>query len=153
MAILDTRASGPVSNKLKWMTMTNFDGINGDGTIGIHGFDVQVGDGNPPTLHMLLVNHRPPLDPQTGAFLDATKVGANSTIELFETTLGETEIRHLKTYHHLAIQTPNNVAFVDDRSFVLSNDKSHKVGLVRSSQTSHSIPILIFPSAVASISS
>lgn len=146
MAIVDTRASGPISERLKWMKMVNFDGINGDGTIGIQGFDVQVQNGNPETLRMLLVNNRPPIDPTTGTLLDATQVGANSTIELFETTVGQTELRHLKTYHHDAIQTPNNVAFFPDGSFVLSNDKSSKTGMVSSTTYTYfpiySIPIL-----------
>jgi hypothetical protein len=80
MAILDTRASGPVSQRLKWMDLVDFPGINGDGTINLQGFDVHVGDDDPPTLRMLLVNNRPFLDPVTGALLDATKLGANATI-------------------------------------------------------------------------
>src|SRR6202035_3112818 len=95
MAILDTRAPGPVSQRLKWMNLVDFPGINGDGTINLQGFDVYVGDENPPTLRMLLVNNRPFLDPVTGALLDCTKLGANATIELFETTLGSTELHYL----------------------------------------------------------
>lgn len=131
MAILDTRASGPVSKRLKWMDLVDFPGISGDGTINLQGFDVHVGDDDPPTLCMLLVNNRPFLDPITGALLDATKLGANATIELFETTLGSIELRYVKTFHDPAIQTPNNVAFMGPDAFVITNDKSAIHGFVR----------------------
>jgi arylesterase / paraoxonase len=131
MAILDTRASGPVSKRLKWMDLIDFPGINGDGTINLQGFDVHVGNDDPPTLRMLLVNNRPFLDPVWGTVLDAAKLGANATIELFETTLGSTKLRYVKTFSDPAIKTPNNVAFVGPDSFVLTNDKSAINGFVR----------------------
>ena len=130
MAILDTRASGPVSKRLKWMDLVDFPGINGDGTINLQGFDVHVGDDDPPTLRMLLVNNRPFLDPAWGTVL-ATQPGANATIELFETTLGSTKLRYVKTFSDPAIQTPNNVAFMGPDAFVLTNDKSAIHGFVR----------------------
>jgi arylesterase / paraoxonase len=133
MAILDTRASGPVSQRLKWMNLVDFPGIHGDGTINLQGFDVHVGDDDPLTLRMLLVNNCPFVDPVTGALLDNTKLGANATIELFETTLGSTELRYLKTYHDAAIQTPNKVAFMGPDAFVLTNDRSVIHGFVRPS--------------------
>src|SRR6516162_2958168 len=98
IALLDTRASGPVSKRLKWMDLIDFPGISGDGTINLQGFDVHVGDNNPPTLRMLLVNNRPFLDPVWGTVVDNTKLGANATIELFETTLGSTKLRYVKTF-------------------------------------------------------
>jgi arylesterase/paraoxonase len=130
MAILDTRASGPVSQRLKWLDLVDFPGINGDGSVNLQGFDVYVGENDPPTLRMLLVNNRPFLDPVTGALLDGTNLGANATIELFETTLGSTELRYVKTYHDPAIQTPNNVAFMGPDAFVLTNDRSVIHGFV-----------------------
>ena len=118
------------------MDLVDFPGINGDGTINLQGFDVHVGDNDPPTLRMLLVNNRPFLDPVTGALLDATKLGANATIELFETTLGSKELRYVKTFHDPAIQTPNNVAFMGPDVFVITNDKSAIHGFVSPSTSS-----------------
>jgi arylesterase / paraoxonase len=105
--------------------------------LNLHGFDVEVLEpstladpSGKPVLELLLINHRPPLDPVTGAVLDATKVGANSTIELFETVLGETTMRHVKTWADPVIETPNNVAWVGGRNFVFTNDRSQKTGFV-----------------------
>ena len=39
-------------------------------------------------------------------------------------------MRHVKTYVHDSIQTPNDVAWVGEESFVFTNDHSSKVGLV-----------------------
>ena len=66
----------------------------------------------------------------TGELLDAKVVGANSTIELFQTKVGSERMRHVRTYVDEAIQTPNRVAWVSDHAFVFSNDHSGKVGFV-----------------------
>jgi hypothetical protein len=135
--VLDTRASGPVSSRLKWLVPVNFAGNNGDGSLNLHGFDVEVvgpsisADAtSKPILNLLLINHRPPLDPVTGAALDARKVGSNSTIELFETVLGEATMRHVKTWADPVIETPNNVAWVGGGNFIFTNDRSQKTGSV-----------------------
>jgi arylesterase/paraoxonase len=99
--------------------------------LNLHGFDVR-DDKNTDTLRILLVNHCPPIDPATGDFLDATVVGANSTIELFQTKAGSDTMRHVRTYAHDLIETPNNVAWINDDSFVFTNDHSSKVGFVSS---------------------
>jgi arylesterase/paraoxonase len=70
------------------------------------------------------------MDRQTGSLLDATKLGGNSTIEVFETALGETTMRHIKTYSDPVIDTPNDVAWVSDDSFVFTNDHNSKLGFV-----------------------
>jgi hypothetical protein len=67
----------------------------------------------------------------TGDPLDAAKVGANSTVELFQTTAGSDTMRHVRTYTHEIIETPNRVAWVNDHAFVFSNDHSGKTGFVR----------------------
>jgi hypothetical protein len=130
IAILDTRASGPVSERLRWMTTPGFSGNHDDGALYLHGIDIKANVGNPQILRLLLVNHRPPMDSQTGSPLDATKTGANSTIEIFESVLGETTMKHMKTYFDPVIETPNDVAWVSDDSFVFTNDRSGKVGFV-----------------------
>jgi len=96
----------------------------------LHGFDVRP-DKHTDTLRILLVNHRPAIDAVTGKLLDGTKAGANSTIEQFQTKVGSSTMRHVRTYAHEIIQTPNRVAWVNDHAFLFTNDHSGKVGIVR----------------------
>lgn len=128
LVVLDARGTGSLESRMRSLQPENFSGTNGDGILNLHGFDIW--EDSKQTLHILLINHRPPLDPVTGKLLDAAVVGANSTIELFETTSGASSMRHVKTYHHDSIQTPNRVAWVSDEEFVFTNDHSAKVGLV-----------------------
>ncbi|KAG4034208.1 hypothetical protein MFRU_003g01810 [Monilinia fructicola] len=130
IAILDTRGSGSLESRLKWMTTDNFSGNNGDGTFNLHGFDIRL-DPKSDTLSLLLINHRPPINPVTGVSLDAVGLGANSTIELFQSHVGSDSMRHVRTYTDPAIQTPNQVAWVNDNAFVFTNDHSAKVGFRR----------------------
>jgi arylesterase/paraoxonase len=84
-------------------------------------------------LFILPINHRPSFDPVTGNSLDATKVGANSTIELFQTIAGGDTMCYIRTYANDVIMTPDRgVQWVSDHSFVFTNDKSVKVGIVGS---------------------
>ncbi|TGO39589.1 hypothetical protein BHYA_0051g00300 [Botrytis hyacinthi] len=130
IGILDTRGEGSLESRLQWMTTENFSGNNGDGTFNLHGFDIRP-DPKTGTLRILLINHRPPFDPLTGTTLDAVTLGANSTIELFHTQVGSVSMKHIKTYADPAIQTPNQVAWVNDDDFVFTNDHSQKVGFRR----------------------
>lgn len=130
IAILDTRGPGRLASRIKWITAQNFPGINGDGTFNLHGFDVRA-DSHTDTLRILLINHRPPFDSVTGELLDASKVGANSTIEQFQTSAGSDTMRHIRTYAHEVIETPNRVQWVNDHAFVFSNDHSRKTGIRR----------------------
>ena len=66
----------------------------------------------------------------TGVALDPKVVGANSTVELFQTKAGSDSMRHVRTYADELIQTPNRVAWVSDHAFVFTNDHSGKVGFV-----------------------
>lgn len=129
LAILDTRGAGRLASRIKWITPENFSGINGDSTLNLHGLDIRA-EKDTDMLRILLVNHRPPVDPITGEYLDASLIGANSTIEQFLTKAGTTTMRHIKSHSHPLIQTPNRVAWVTDSSFVISNDHSAKIGLV-----------------------
>ncbi|TGO19579.1 hypothetical protein BTUL_0003g00330 [Botrytis tulipae] len=130
IGILDTRGVGSLESRLQWMTTEKFSGNNGDGTFNLHGFDIRP-DPKTGALRILLINHRPPIDPITGATLDAGTLGANSTIELFHTQVGSVSMKHIKTYADPAIHTPNQVAWVNDDDFVFTNDHSHKVGFRR----------------------
>ncbi|KAF2172419.1 hypothetical protein M409DRAFT_17652 [Zasmidium cellare ATCC 36951] len=84
----------------------------------------------PFSIDIALVNGRPPRDSQTGEFLDASELGGDFTIELFETDAHATELRHKETYHHPEIKTPNNVAFAPTNGFYITNDHgTAKAGL------------------------
>lgn len=128
LVVLDSRGAGPLASRIKSLTPTGFAGIGGDGTLNLHGLDIWEDPEH--NLHILLINHRPPLDPITGQALDAAKIGANSTIELFRAAAGSDTMQHIKTYSHESIQTPNDVAWVSKEGFVFTNDHSSKVGLV-----------------------
>lgn len=127
VAILDTKASGPASSRITKVALRNFAGVEGDGTINVHGVGVHldspatVAEGEQPKLRVFLVNHRPPLV--------ENYVGANSTVELFETALGSDSMDHIRTYHSDVIMTPNDVSPTGPDSFIFSNDHSVKAGL------------------------
>ncbi|KAE8356305.1 hypothetical protein BDV28DRAFT_127440 [Aspergillus coremiiformis] len=103
----------------------------------LHGFDVRpIDDGR--RLRFWLINHRPPLDAVTGEqLLDASRVGANSTIEVYDLDLHPTgdsnKLEYVKTIMHDAIISPNNLVVVDDTTggFLVTNDHSTKAGVFR----------------------
>lgn len=129
IAVLDTRGAGRLASRIQWLSIENFSGTNGDGILNLHGLDIRE-DKHTDVLRILLVNHRPSINAQTGEVLDATLVGANSTIELFQTKAGSSTMRHVRTYFDEAISTPNRVAWVNDDSFLFTNDNSAKLGIV-----------------------
>ncbi|KAJ1039249.1 hypothetical protein NDA10_001689 [Ustilago hordei] len=130
VAILDTKATGPIASRITTVKPTSY-----TGTLNLHGISVYEIPAKSaelkPTLRIFLNNHRPPIDPVTKTVLDATKMGANSTFELFETTLGDGRMRHIRTYIGEAIRTPNRPAAVGPDSFVFTNDHKTKTGLGR----------------------
>ena len=142
LVVLDARGAGSVASRIQQLTPKGFSGINGDGVLNLHGIDIR--EDSEQNLHILLINHRPPFDLITGQPLDATVVGANSTIELFVAAAGAQSMQHVKTYHHDSIQTPNAVAWISDEEFVFTNDHSSKVGLVS---------IVVLPSTLGTKSS
>lgn len=102
-------------------------GATGDASLDFVGFDAQILDGD--TIQFYFVNARPPI----GAFnniIDASKVGANFTIEVFEMRRGEEQMRHLRTVWHPAVRTPNRIAAVGGGAFYFTNDHSVTVGFV-----------------------
>jgi len=96
--------------------------------IDVLGVDIEAfGDG---ALRFLMINHRPYAD-ESGNYLDATKIGANSTVEIFDLRKGSSELEHVKTIWDKAIATPNNLAATGDGGFVFTNDHDlWKVGTV-----------------------
>ncbi|SNX82583.1 related to serum paraoxonase/arylesterase [Melanopsichium pennsylvanicum] len=130
VAILNTRGSGSISSRI-----TKVKPVSYTDTLNLHGISVHEIPAKSaelkPTLRIFLNNHRPPIDPISKTVLDATKIGANSTFELFETTLGESRMRHIRTYVSPAIRTPNRPAAVGPDSFVFTNDHKTKTGASR----------------------
>ncbi|KAM0281446.1 hypothetical protein ACHAQH_003569 [Verticillium albo-atrum] len=99
---------------------------------GFTGFESTENGENRVTL--LAVNNRPPIDASTGkAILGPGQVGANSTIEVFETGAHATELRHVRTHADGGIATPNRVAALAKDLFYITNDHGQdKVGFVSS---------------------
>lgn len=111
-----------------------YHGVAGDGrlhVVSVSGTKSADGFNN----NLYLVNNRPSVDAATGVWLDNTKVGANSTIEVFSTTPGSDFMRHVKTFADDQVSTPNNVAITADGGFFFTNDHGpYKSGLVSSLQ-------------------
>ncbi|GAA5947948.1 hypothetical protein JCM3765_007041 [Sporobolomyces pararoseus] len=80
-------------------------------------------------------SHRPPKNRSLGKTL-----GANSVIEIFETTSNPYELKHVKTVSHPLIRTPNNLVATGPRTFYASNDHRHKVHWTRAFEMLKSIP-------------
>lgn len=135
--VFDTRADGPVASRITKLRIDGFSGVHGDGTINLHGIGVHImpsqsastPDEAPPkpSLRLFLNNHRPTLDAR-GRPVDNNKTGANSTVEIFETTLGSDSMKHIKTFHDPLIRTPNRVAPAGPDSFLFTNDHFLKTG-------------------------
>lgn len=125
IAVLDI--DNPGSDGLYGLSALKLRGYHGD--LDLHGFDVlRIGD----TLRFWLINHRPPIDHLTGAFLDPSVVGANSTIEVFDLAEASDILEHVRTIHSDAIISPNSLA-VDKNGtgVVITNDHNAKVGIFR----------------------
>ena len=105
----------------------NYKSANGGKDLSLAGFDIEVVAKD--RLRFWMINHQPPVD-DDGNQLDATKLGANSTIEIFELTRGSVHWDHVSTVLNDAVFTPNNIAAVGDGSFLVTNDHDNKVSLV-----------------------
>ncbi|KAL8295822.1 hypothetical protein RB600_001354 [Gaeumannomyces tritici] len=99
---------------------------------GIDGADKVQEDGTV-KVTLALTNFGPSVDPATGAVLDQRRVGANATIELFETGAGARELRHVRTYADAdGITMPNRPALVGadaDDGFYVTNESRERAGL------------------------
>jgi len=129
IGMLDTRGTGPASSRLTWLNIENFAGVDGEGSIDLHGISV-LANSKSNVLRFLVINHRPTVDPITNQIISASLTGANTTIEQFITDVGTSSIRHVRTHTHDLIQTPNAVQWVNDHAFLFTNDHGTKVGLV-----------------------
>lgn len=100
-----------------------YKGVTSAQALDLHGFDVEALDDS--RLRFWMVNHRPPVD-EKNIVLDANKLGANSTIEVFEVTRGSSEMKHVSTISNEVIATPNKVAAVGDGGVLITNDHNIK---------------------------
>jgi arylesterase/paraoxonase len=100
------------TQKVTKLSLGNFDSL-----YTTHGIDVWVDRTHPdsPKVSLFIINHRPPVEG------DAALIGADSVVELFETTLDGTSLRHVHTYRHDAINTPNDVVATSPTSFYVTN--------------------------------
>lgn len=103
----------------------NYQGAGGGKAIDLHGFDAR--EIHDERLQFWIINHRPPIDPTSGNLLDdATAVGANSTIEIFDLTRGSSKLEFVKTIASDAIIAPNNVVVPEQDKVCLTNDHISK---------------------------
>lgn len=100
-----------------------YGGATGDMTLDLVGFDVRIVSTE--TLQFYLINQRPPVDAKK-RYLDAKKIGANATVDVFELTRGDKKMKHVKTFADPEIYSANGVAVMENGGFVLSNDHSGK---------------------------
>lgn len=105
----------------------NYRSATGGKEIDLNGFDVEVLPKY--RLRFWMVNNRPAVD-EAGNFLDASKVGANATIEVFEHKRGSKKLEFVKTIWSEAVPAPNNVAATGNGSVFVTNDHDNKAGLV-----------------------
>lgn len=71
-------------------------GPAGSKAIDPNGFDVEILPNS--RLRFWMTNFRPPMDSVSGEYLDATKVGANATVESFELIRGENTLQWTGTF-------------------------------------------------------
>ncbi|EAU32478.1 predicted protein [Aspergillus terreus NIH2624] len=137
LAVLDIDQPG--ADGLYGVRAVPFRGQNGEPhELDLHGFDVRAID-NGRRLRFWLINHRPPLDASGEPVQDATKTGANSTIEVYDLDVSrrgrDGHLVHVKTIASDSIVSPNNLVVVDDDedrgAFLFTNDHSDKVGALR----------------------
>lgn len=91
------------------------------------GLDVVESETEAGLLWVYVINHRPPIAP-----LEANTYGADSSVEIFRTTVGDDTLHYVRTIEdEQHIVTPNDVIGLSDGSgFWVSNDHSARTGIV-----------------------
>ncbi|KAF9050334.1 hypothetical protein BJ165DRAFT_1414176 [Panaeolus papilionaceus] len=109
----------PSTSKFTRLTLPDFNSGRGLET---NGMDVVTSSANPNELFVYAINHRIPL--HEGAW----KVGADSVVEIFKTTVGGKHLTHVKTVEDASvIISPNDlVGSPDGKSFFFTNDIGSK---------------------------
>jgi len=111
-----------------------------DGKLHLHAIDAFADPRDPEKLTFFINNHGVPTGGQS-----AHAVGADSTVEIFETRLGSKNWKHVQTVRHELILTPNNLLATGPRSFYVSNDHFSKTSQLRT------LPLIRLPGAKSSI--
>ena len=112
----------PATGTVTRLTFSGFPTFQGYSSIGL---DVVPSASDPERLFIYAVNHRKPVKGP------GKLVGADSVIEIFETTVGGNTLTHLRTIESPVINTPNDITGAPDgRSFYFTNDHGVKVGFV-----------------------
>jgi len=112
----------PATGTVTRLTFSGFPSFQGYSS---HGLDVVPSASDPGRLFIYAVNHRKPVKGP------GKLVGADSVIEIFETTIGGNTLTHLRTIESPVINTPNDITGAPDgRSFYFTNDHGVKVGFV-----------------------
>jgi hypothetical protein len=97
----------------------------------MHGFGAHIIDKGR-RLRFWLIDHRPPLDASTGKpLLDTTKVGDNSTLDVYDLDLHHgTQLAHVRMIVSETIISSNNLVIIQDNGdkggFLFSNVHSIK---------------------------
>lgn len=94
----------------------------------LHGIDAFVDPADDKKLTFFLNNHAA-YPGEKGK--DSKKHGADSTIEVFESRLGDTNWKHVRTIRDDKVYTPNNIVATGPGSFYVTNDNVAKTGLIR----------------------
>ncbi|KAJ3520758.1 hypothetical protein NM208_g13581 [Fusarium decemcellulare] len=117
------------SFELRTLKTPGFSGTAGDGLLNLVGFaGIDSSDSDSDRVELLVINLQPSVDAE-GKIGDQYVNGPNSTIELFQTGAGATELKHVRTYAHGQIATPNRVAALSRDAFYVTNDHGpHKLG-------------------------
>ncbi|EIN11802.1 serum paraoxonase/arylesterase [Punctularia strigosozonata HHB-11173 SS5] len=114
----------PPARKVTRLSITGFESPRG---LSVHGMDVVPSSTDPSQLFVYVVNHRAPHDGQ-----DANQVGADSSVEIFRTSVGGSTMVHVATVEDPVIVTPNDlVGSPDGKSFWFTNDHGSKTSLTR----------------------
>merc|ERR1711939_497 len=91
----------------------------------LHAIDAWIDPQDDEKLTFFINNHA---TPKTG---DAKVVGADSTVEIFETRLGSKSWKWVASVKHELVDTPNNLVATGPRSFYVTNDHVAKVSWKR----------------------
>lgn len=121
-----------------------------DGKLHLHAIDAWIDSKDPEKLTFFLNNHGVPVSATTGQVEDPHTVGADSTVEIFETRVGSDTWKHVKTVRHPLLRTPNNLVATGPRSFYATNDHIDKTAWVGRLHSQHDASRVDRPSSLPS---
>lgn len=98
----------------------------------LHAIDAFIDPTDDKKITFFLNNHAVPSNVK-----EAHIIGADSTVEIFDTVLGSLDWRWVKSVRHDLVVAPNSIVATGPRSFYVTNDHNAKV-----SQVSDSITII-----------